>query len=59
MHKFGGVYNDQDVLHVKPLPEDVANFVISEGNNRFLTSAVLRMERGHRLLDIITKRLVQ
>ena len=49
---------DQDVLSVKPVPRDKPNFLVSEGNNHFLTSAVLRLEKEHPILGIILPRLV-
>ena len=57
--RFGGMYMDQDVLSVKPLPKDIPNFLVSEGNNHFLTSAVLRLEQNHPILDIVRSRLVK
>ena len=49
---------DQDVINVKPVPRDKPNFLVSEGNNHFLTSAVLKLEKQHPILDIILPRLV-
>ena len=56
--RFGGMYADQDVLFVKELPKEHPNFFISEGNNNFLTSAVMKLEKAHPIMEVILKRLV-
>lgn len=60
IHKFGGIYFDQDVLSLKPIPGELSdrNFLVEERDD-ILASAVFKMDRGHPIMETVLKLMVR
>jgi hypothetical protein len=60
VHKYGGIYFDQDVLSLKPIPDHLAdaNFLVEERDD-ILASAVFKMNQGHQVIDTVLKLMVR
>ena len=60
VHKYGGIYFDQDVLSLKTIPEelDKANFLVEERKD-ILASAVFKMDQGHPVMDTVLRLMVR
>ena len=59
-YKRGGIYFDQDVISIGPVPNTAEdkNFVMSAGNGEFIATAAFRLQAGSELLNQTLKRLV-
>lgn len=59
LYKGGGLYMDLDFITLKPLNENIIwNFLpIEDKETASLTGSIFHFEAGHRLVDIIIKRL--